>query len=44
VPSYFTEIEKKSLLNAAEISGAKNLKLITDTVAIALDYGIEKKS
>ena len=44
VPSYFTEIEKKSLLNAAQISGCKNVKLITDTVAIALDYGAEKKS
>lgn len=29
VPSYFTEIEKKAYLNAAEIAGLKNVKLVS---------------
>lgn len=44
VPSYFTEIEKKALLNAAQISGIKNAKLVTEAVAIGMDYGSFKKS
>jgi molecular chaperone DnaK (HSP70) len=44
VPSFFTEIEKKAFLNAAEISGLKNVKLVTEAVAIGMDYGSCKKS
>lgn len=44
VPSYFTEIEKKALLNATEISGLRNVKLVTEAVAIGMDYGNCKKS
>lgn len=44
VPSFFTEIEKRALLNAAEISGVKNARLVTETVATGLDYGSFKKS
>jgi molecular chaperone DnaK (HSP70) len=44
VPSFFTEIEKKALLNAASISGYKNVKINSDAVSIGLDYGSYKKS
>lgn len=29
VPSYFTEVEKKAYLNASEIAGLKNVKLVS---------------
>lgn len=29
VPSFYTQIQKTALLNAAEISGLKNSKLVT---------------
>jgi molecular chaperone DnaK (HSP70) len=44
VPSFFTEMEKKALLNAASISGYKNVKINSDTVSLGLDYGSYKKS
>ena len=44
VPSYFTEIEQKAMLNAAEISGTTNVKLVNENIAIGLEYSYEKKS
>ncbi|KAI9816254.1 MAG: adenyl-nucleotide exchange factor sse1 [Pycnora praestabilis] len=42
VPSWFTDIQRRSLLDAAEIAGLKILRLINDTTATALGYGITK--
>jgi heat shock protein 4 len=42
VPSWFTDVQRRSILDAAEISGLKLLRLINDTTAIALGYGITK--
>lgn len=43
VPSYFTNNERKALLNAANIAGLNVLKLINETTATALAYGIYKQ-
>ncbi|KAJ9131158.1 Hsp88-like protein, variant [Pleurostoma richardsiae] len=42
VPAWFTDIQRRSLLDAAEIAGLKLLRLINDTTAAALGYGITK--
>lgn len=42
VPAWFTDIQRRSLIDAAEISGLKLLRLINDTTAAALGYGITK--
>ncbi|RKF55867.1 Heat shock protein hsp88 [Golovinomyces cichoracearum] len=42
VPSWFTDAQRRSLLDAAEIAGLKLLRLINDTTAAALGYGITK--
>ena len=42
VPPWFTDVQRRSLLDAAEISGLKLLRLINDTTATALGYGITK--
>ena len=42
VPAWFTDIQRRSLLDATEIAGLKCLRLINDTTAIALGYGITK--
>jgi molecular chaperone DnaK (HSP70) len=44
VPSYFTEIEKRAVLASAEIAGVKSTKIITEGVAIALEYINLKKT
>jgi molecular chaperone DnaK (HSP70) len=36
VPSYFSNVERQSLLDAAEIAGLKCLRLINESTAIAL--------
>jgi molecular chaperone DnaK (HSP70) len=36
-------MERKAFMNAVEISGIKNYKLISEGVAIGLDYGSFKK-
>ena len=41
-PPWFTDVQRRALLDAAEISGLKTLRLINDTTAIALGYGITK--
>nr|URW69964.1 heat shock protein [Bemisia tabaci] len=43
VPSYFTNTERKALLNAASIAGLNVLRLFNETTATALAYGIYKQ-
>jgi len=42
VPAWYTDAQRRSLLDAAEISGLKVLRLINETTATALGYGITK--
>ncbi|MCJ1287333.1 adenyl-nucleotide exchange factor sse1 [Xylographa opegraphella] len=42
VPPWFTDRQRRSLVDAAEIAGLKLLRLINDTTATALGYGITK--
>lgn len=42
VPPWFTDAQRRALLDASEIAGLKLLRLINDTTAIALGYGITK--
>lgn len=42
VPAWFTDVQRRALLDASDIAGLKTLRLINDTTAIALGYGITK--
>jgi heat shock protein 4 len=42
VPPWFTDAQRRSIMDAAEIAGLKLLRLINDTTATALGYGITK--
>jgi len=42
-PSYFTDCERRALLDAGAIAGLNVLKLMNDTTATALAYGIYKQ-
>ncbi|CAH9082306.1 unnamed protein product [Cuscuta europaea] len=42
VPSYFTDLQRRCYLQAAEIGGLNPLRLIHDCTATALGYGIYK--
>ena len=41
-PPWFTDAQRRSIIDAAEIAGLKILRLINDTTATALGYGITK--
>ena len=41
-PPWFTDAQRRSIIDAAEIAGLKTLRLINDTTATALGYGITK--
>nr|QTA73203.1 heat shock protein 70 [Monochamus alternatus] len=43
VPSYFTNNERKALLDSAAIAGLNVLRLFNETTATALSYGIYKQ-
>ncbi|XP_013869114.1 heat shock 70 kDa protein 4L [Austrofundulus limnaeus] len=43
VPSFFTDTERRSVLDATQIAGLNCLRLINDTTAVALAYGIYKQ-
>ncbi|XP_026466524.1 heat shock 70 kDa protein 4-like isoform X1 [Ctenocephalides felis] len=43
VPSYFTNAERRALLDAASIAGLNVLRLMNETTATALAYGIYKQ-
>lgn len=42
VPVWFTDAQRRAILDASEIAGLKTLRLINDTTAVALGYGITK--
>ncbi|KAI1172713.1 heat shock protein Hsp88 [Nemania sp. FL0916] len=42
VPPWFTDGQRRSILDAAEIAGLKPLRIMNDTTAAALGYGITK--
>ncbi|PHH76238.1 hypothetical protein CDD83_4303 [Cordyceps sp. RAO-2017] len=42
VPAWFTDVQRRALLDAAEIAGVKLLRLMNDTTAAALGWGITK--
>ncbi|KAI0762180.1 heat shock protein [Trametes elegans] len=42
VPGWYTDIQRRALLDAAQIAGLNCLRLINDTTAVALGYGITK--
>jgi len=43
VPTYFTDAERRALLDSARMAGLNVLKLMNDTTAAALAYGIYKQ-
>ncbi|WVO24423.1 uncharacterized protein IAS62_005791 [Cryptococcus decagattii] len=42
VPGWFTDVQRRALLDAANIAGLNALRLINDSTAVALGYGITK--
>ncbi|WVQ82723.1 hypothetical protein IAT38_004855 [Cryptococcus sp. DSM 104549] len=42
VPGWYTDIQRRAMLDAATIAGLNPLRLINDTTAVALGYGITK--
>lgn len=42
VPGWFTDVQRRAILDASEIAGLKLLRLINDTTATALGYGIPR--
>lgn len=42
VPGWYTEIQRRAVLDAAQIANLNVLRLINDTTAVALGYGITK--
>ncbi|XP_048884367.1 heat shock 70 kDa protein 4-like isoform X3 [Brienomyrus brachyistius] len=43
VPCFFTDAERRSVMDAAQIVGLNCLRLMNDTTAVALAYGIYKQ-
>eukprot|EP00057_Strongylocentrotus_purpuratus_P008767 XP_011663241.1 PREDICTED: 97 kDa heat shock protein isoform X1 [Strongylocentrotus purpuratus] len=43
VPQYYTDLERRGVIHAAEIAGLNCLRVISDTTAVALAYGIYKQ-
>ncbi|XP_068187462.1 heat shock 70 kDa protein 4a [Antennarius striatus] len=43
VPSYFTDVERRSVMDAAQIAGLNCLRLMNETSAVTLAYGIYKQ-
>ncbi|KAF5345892.1 hypothetical protein D9758_011451 [Tetrapyrgos nigripes] len=42
VPGWFTDVQRRAILDAASVAGLNVLRLISDTTAAALGYGITK--
>ena len=42
VPSWWTDVQRRALLDAASVAGLNVLRLINETTAVALQYGILK--
>jgi molecular chaperone DnaK (HSP70) len=43
-PSYYSNVERQAVLDAAEIAGLKCIRLINESTAIALNYGFFRKA
>nr|XP_048703250.1 heat shock 70 kDa protein 4L isoform X2 [Caretta caretta] len=43
VPSFFTDAERRSVIAAAQVAGLNCLRLMNETTAVALAYGIYKQ-
>jgi len=43
VPCFYTDVERRSMQNATEIANLNCLRLLSDTTAVALCYGIYKQ-
>uniref|UniRef100_A0A673X6M3 Heat shock protein family A (Hsp70) member 4 n=1 Tax=Salmo trutta TaxID=8032 RepID=A0A673X6M3_SALTR len=43
VPSFYTDAERRSVIDAAQIAGLNCLRLMNDTTAVTLAYGIYKQ-
>jgi len=43
VPSFFTDYQRRAVLSASQIAGLNCLKLLNETTAVALSYGLYKK-
>ncbi|XP_051929920.1 heat shock 70 kDa protein 4b [Hippocampus zosterae] len=43
IPCYFTDSERRSVVDAAQIAGLNCLRLMNETTAVALAYGIYKQ-
>ncbi|XP_056587297.1 heat shock 70 kDa protein 4a isoform X1 [Triplophysa dalaica] len=43
VPSFYTDAERRSVIDAAQIAGLNCLRLMNDTTSVALAYGIYKQ-
>ncbi|KAF2668867.1 hsp88-like protein [Microthyrium microscopicum] len=41
-PAWYTDAQRRSMIDAADIAGLKLLRLINDSTAVALGYGITK--
>ncbi|XP_005102694.1 heat shock 70 kDa protein 4 [Aplysia californica] len=42
VPSFYTDVERRALLDACQLAGLNCLRILNDTTAVALAYGIYK--
>ncbi|KAF8515677.1 HSP70-domain-containing protein [Hysterangium stoloniferum] len=42
VPGWYTDIQRRAVIDAAQITGLNPLRIINDTTAVALGYGITK--
>jgi heat shock 70kDa protein 4 len=42
VPSWYTDVQRRALIDAANIASLNPLRIINDTTAVALGYGITK--
>ncbi|KIV97151.1 hypothetical protein PV10_00933 [Exophiala mesophila] len=42
VPPWFTDVQRRAIVDASEVANLKTLRLINDNTAIALGYGITK--
>ncbi|ORX37394.1 heat shock protein 70 family [Kockovaella imperatae] len=43
IPGWYTDVQRRAMLDAAQMAGLNPLRLINDTTAIALGYGITKE-
>uniref|UniRef100_A0A0B6ZQN1 Uncharacterized protein n=1 Tax=Arion vulgaris TaxID=1028688 RepID=A0A0B6ZQN1_9EUPU len=42
VPTFYTDVERRALLDACQLAGLNCLRILNDTTAVALAYGIYK--